>query len=267
MSWLREHFQVLPPDADEVVIQQHARAYILMMMGASIFADKSGNEIQVLHLPMLVRFDVAAQFSWGSATLSYLYRQLCRGCHRGSTELGGFLLLLQICLWEYIHIGRPIVVAYHGIDGHPLRDEPPCLLGPHHVRGEDPLGRRYVFNRWYLCYCMLNVNILIISILMKQLHECLDGYLLVYDACHPLLGSNVYRDAFDRMSEDQITWMPYTAEMFAEFPPAGREHSHIWQARVPLICFDIVELHLPDRVLRQFGFEQVIPRRHLCRAS
>ncbi|CAH9095095.1 unnamed protein product [Cuscuta europaea] len=57
----------------------------------------------------------------------------------------------------------------------------------------------------------------------------------------------------------QITWMPYTAEMFAELPPFRREHSHIWRARVPLICFDIVELHLPDRVLRQFGYEQVIP--------
>ncbi|CAH9072192.1 unnamed protein product [Cuscuta epithymum] len=45
MPWLREHFQVLPPDADEVMIQQHARAYILMLMGASIFANKSGNEI------------------------------------------------------------------------------------------------------------------------------------------------------------------------------------------------------------------------------
>ncbi|CAH9087355.1 unnamed protein product, partial [Cuscuta epithymum] len=57
----------------------------------------------------------------------------------------------------------------------------------------------------------------------------------------------------------QITWMTYTTEMVEELPPAGREHYRIWRARVPLICFDIVELHLPDRVLRQFGYEQVIP--------
>ncbi|CAH9145966.1 unnamed protein product [Cuscuta epithymum] len=133
MSWLREHFVVLHLDADEVMIKQHARAYILRMMGASIFADKSGNEIQVLYLPMLEMFDVAAQFSWSSATLAYLYRHLCRGCQSGSTELGGFLLLLQIWSWEYIHIGRPIRVAYHGIDGHPLPDEPPYMLGPHHM--------------------------------------------------------------------------------------------------------------------------------------
>ncbi|CAH9081713.1 unnamed protein product [Cuscuta epithymum] len=228
MPWLREHFQALPPDADEMIIQQHARAYILMMMGASIFADKSGNEVQVLHLPLLERFDVAAQFSWGSATLAYLYRQLCRGCQRGSTELGGFLLLLQIWSWEYIHIGRPIIVGYHGIDGQPLPDEPPRLLGPHHVRGVDPLGRRWLYA----------------------------GLSRMSSAT----GLGVYRDALDRMSEDQITWMPYRPDMLAELPPAGREQTHIWRARVPLICFDIVELHLPDRVMRQFGFEQVIPR-------
>ncbi|KAL7174336.1 hypothetical protein ACSBR2_033574 [Camellia fascicularis] len=32
-------------------------------------------------------------------------------------------------------------------------------------------------------------------------------------------------------------------------------------ARVPLICFDVVEWHLPDRVLRQFGRVQSVPNR------
>ncbi|KAL7174507.1 hypothetical protein ACSBR2_033706 [Camellia fascicularis] len=32
-------------------------------------------------------------------------------------------------------------------------------------------------------------------------------------------------------------------------------------ARVPLICFDIIDWHLPDRVLRQFGRVQTVPDR------
>ena len=35
--------------------------------------------------------------------------------------------------------------------------------------------------------------------------------------------------------------------------------SGVWRASVPLICFDIVEVHLPERVLRQFGMVQGIP--------
>ncbi|CAH9076273.1 unnamed protein product [Cuscuta europaea] len=166
--------------------QQHARAYILMLMGASIFADKSVNEVQVLHLLILERFDVVAHFSWGSATLAYLHRQLCRGCQSGSTEVGGFLLLLQIWSWEYIHIVRPIIVRYHGRDGEPLHDQSPHLLKPHHRRSEDPLGRRWVFA--YLC------------------------------RTSSASGLGFYRDAFDRMSDDQITWMPYKAQMLEELP-------------------------------------------------
>lgn len=33
----------------------------------------------------------------------------------------------------------------------------------------------------------------------------------------------------------------------------------LWRTRSPLICFDVVEWHFPDRVLRQFGFRQSIP--------
>ena len=33
----------------------------------------------------------------------------------------------------------------------------------------------------------------------------------------------------------------------------------MWRARVPLMCFCIVETHHPDRVLRQFGLAQEEP--------
>ena len=35
--------------------------------------------------------------------------------------------------------------------------------------------------------------------------------------------------------------------------------SGAWRASVPLICFDIVKVHLPERILRQFGMVQGIP--------
>ncbi|KAF3968448.1 hypothetical protein CMV_007669 [Castanea mollissima] len=52
---------------------------------------------------------------------------------------------------------------------------------------------------------------------------------------------------------------PYEAE-FEDLPPwcvAGRA---MWTATVPLVCFHLVEKHTPNRVVRQFGMIQEIPR-------
>ncbi|CAN1345692.1 Serine/threonine-protein phosphatase 7 long form homolog [Linum perenne] len=57
-----------------------------------------------------------------------------------------------------------------------------------------------------------------------------------------------------------IVWQPYEDETI--FRALRRSQGSInvtWDARVPLICFHIVEWHLPDRVMRQFSFHQHIP--------
>ena len=50
-------------------------------------------------------------------------------------------------------------------------------------------------------------------------------------------------------------WQPYEVDLgcLPAFCVVGRD---IWTTRVPLVCFCIVETHLPDRVLRQFGLAQ-----------
>ncbi|XP_057248999.1 serine/threonine-protein phosphatase 7 long form homolog [Beta vulgaris subsp. vulgaris] len=107
-------------------------------MGSILFADKSGDAVQVLYLPLLADLDVAGTYSWGSATLAYLYRQLCRASHRGARELGGPVLLLQIWAWEHIHIGRPRISRVR--DPPPQFDEAVPILGSQHVPGIDPLA-------------------------------------------------------------------------------------------------------------------------------
>ncbi|KAL5183962.1 Serine/threonine-protein phosphatase 7 long form [Glycine soja] len=52
------------------------------------------------------------------------------------------------------------------------------------------------------------------------------------------------------------------AQMTATWKPTYRQceiGSLTWYAVVPLICFQVIEWHQPDRVLRQFGMQQPIP--------
>ncbi|KAK9997358.1 hypothetical protein SO802_022044 [Lithocarpus litseifolius] len=67
-----------------------------------------------------------------------------------------------------------------------------------------------------------------------------------------------YREQLVKMQPGQIMWQPYEADLgcLPAFCVAGRD---TWTARVPFVCFCIVETHHPDRVLWQFGLAQEQP--------
>ncbi|KAI0488867.1 hypothetical protein KFK09_028706 [Dendrobium nobile] len=70
----------------------------------------------------------------------------------------------------------------------------------------------------------------------------------------PVGNIKIYRNELDGLLQSQVIWEPYGPsihEMVAKICLAGRD---IWRARVPLISWKRVEWHLPDRVIRQFGF-------------
>lgn len=70
-----------------------------------------------------------------------------------------------------------------------------------------------------------------------------------------------FRDQLDQQQPGQFRWMPYDEdEAWAELPSYCTAGAGVWMAEVPLICFEIVEWHLPQRVMRQFGMRQDIPR-------
>lgn len=98
VQWLRRTFEVLPDDADDGVIQCHARAYILLLMQGVVFADSSGGKIQLIYLPLLADLERAGQYSWGSATLAFFYRQMCRAAQKKKADIVGPVILLQVIL-------------------------------------------------------------------------------------------------------------------------------------------------------------------------
>ncbi|XP_074266251.1 serine/threonine-protein phosphatase 7 long form homolog [Silene latifolia] len=191
-------------------------------MATIMFPDKSGNDIQVIYLPLLRDLSNLDNYSWGSAVLATLYRNLCRASNVKSKDIGGPLVLLQLWAWERISIGRPTLTrpvnaTHHG----------PNPLGSQHQIRIDSLGRRWA------------------SVIRKR-----------PKGVTTLIG---YRDAFDSMRHDQFTWQPYTRQILSFLPPFCYDDSDDWTVMAPMICFDIVEWHFPNRVARQFGWKQIIP--------
>ncbi|MQL76443.1 hypothetical protein Taro_008834 [Colocasia esculenta] len=68
-----------------------------------------------------------------------------------------------------------------------------------------------------------------------------------------------YRNEFDVVEESQIIWEPYVLQNLSHVAAICRESSELWWAHVPIFCMAVMEVHMPERVWRQFGAPQVIP--------
>ncbi|XP_047261061.1 serine/threonine-protein phosphatase 7 long form homolog [Capsicum annuum] len=58
------------------------------------------------------------------------------------------------------------------------------------------------------------------------------------------------------MTEDQFIWEPYTDDLIESLPDYCHAGRDMWRVRVSIFCWNVVEVHLPDRVMRQFGLQQ-----------
>ncbi|QHN79204.1 uncharacterized protein DS421_19g668080 [Arachis hypogaea] len=94
-SWFQEDFGECPDGVDEETVRRFARAYIMMLLGTQLFADKSGNRIHIRWLPYVARLEEMGTYSWGSAALAWLYWCMCRVANKHVVKLAGPLQLLQ----------------------------------------------------------------------------------------------------------------------------------------------------------------------------
>ncbi|KAE8805916.1 mutator protein [Hordeum vulgare] len=106
-TWIAANFAHCPEDADDEVIQRYARVYMWYVISRTIFADGTCKNAPWMWMKALTVFD--HKFSWGSAALAYLYRQLDDACRRTTKDggVGGCMLLLSVWSWERLPVGRP----------------------------------------------------------------------------------------------------------------------------------------------------------------
>ncbi|XP_015931818.1 protein MAINTENANCE OF MERISTEMS-like [Arachis duranensis] len=77
-----ETFGELLNGADEATIRRYARTYIMMLLGTQLFGDKSDTRIHIRWLAYVARLEYKGGYSWGSASLSWLYWCMCRVVNR-----------------------------------------------------------------------------------------------------------------------------------------------------------------------------------------
>ncbi|CAK8534695.1 unnamed protein product [Lathyrus sativus] len=77
------------------------RAYLLMLVGSTIFADKSFTLVEARYLSLFIDLDGLPGYSWEAAALVTLYRYLGDASMFSCKQLGGYPTLLQCWIHEY----------------------------------------------------------------------------------------------------------------------------------------------------------------------
>ncbi|KAK4353582.1 hypothetical protein RND71_025776 [Anisodus tanguticus] len=107
LSWLKETFSHCPEDASMEDIERYTRAYLLYLIGSTIFSTTTGNKVPVMYLPLFENFDEAGKYAWGAAALSFLYRALGNASLRSQSTISGCLTLLQCWSYYHLNVSRP----------------------------------------------------------------------------------------------------------------------------------------------------------------
>lgn len=93
LSWLREHFSDVNDTSNEGDIQYATRAFLLHLVGCTLFVDKSAANVSVSYLVLFRDFTETCKYAWGAGCLAYLYRQLGIASKSDVHQIAGYLTL------------------------------------------------------------------------------------------------------------------------------------------------------------------------------
>ncbi|XP_028186371.1 protein MAIN-LIKE 1-like [Glycine soja] len=77
-----------------------ARAYLLHLLGCTLFANKSATNVNVVYLEALRDLCMIERYAWGVAALVHMYDQLNDASMSHSRQLGSYITLLQCWIYE-----------------------------------------------------------------------------------------------------------------------------------------------------------------------
>ncbi|XP_075483780.1 serine/threonine-protein phosphatase 7 long form homolog [Primulina tabacum] len=220
MTALYEHCisNLVNDDISEVDVVKYTRCVALMIIGRIMFPDYQGGSARLIFLQLLWDIDNVKSYSWGSAVLAFLYRELCNASRIEKITMAGPLYILHIWAWSMIKCVNP------DRDGLTLVVPP---IDPDGIIPVSPYGAR-----WKI------------------------GFSYTHSPTHAV---RITRDSLDIMNHNEFNWIVYPKNDIDVKTIIDSYDNKIWRCVCPLICFDIDEMHRPNRVMRQFRRRQSIP--------
>nr|XP_004488130.1 protein MAIN-LIKE 1-like [Cicer arietinum] len=92
LDWLKEFFK---RECAAERFDCAARAYLLNLVGSTIYADKSHTLVDAKYFPLYRYLYGTDKYAWGSAALVVIYDYLSNACYYDTKQLGGYITLLQ----------------------------------------------------------------------------------------------------------------------------------------------------------------------------
>lgn len=114
LTWLYRKFHQLPENPSINEIAYSTRAYLLYLVGSTLFPDTMRGFVSPRYLPLLADFRKIREYAWGTAALAHLYRGLSVAVTpNATTQFLGSATLLMVLLFFLNKFLQISVVLYH----------------------------------------------------------------------------------------------------------------------------------------------------------
>ncbi|KAK5837110.1 hypothetical protein PVK06_012920 [Gossypium arboreum] len=111
-SWLKTNFEHLPSTANEREVMQAARSYIMHLIGGVLMPDADDSMVHLMYLPLLSNLHNTRSYSWGSAVLAMLYRELYRTTDPSTIDIGDASYCRSRGHFTGCHSWHPLVINH-----------------------------------------------------------------------------------------------------------------------------------------------------------
>lgn len=91
--WLQDLYEANIEDGH---FDYAARAFLLHLVGCTIFADKSATYADVALLELFRDLKTCGKYAWGASALAYMYDQLNDASMHHTKQMAGYMTLLQV---------------------------------------------------------------------------------------------------------------------------------------------------------------------------